>query len=225
MSDTETMCSISDMSEISDTLTAVDAAELPDPPIDSLSYLDAPFELYLTQIQYHNFREFKRAHPRQFALLPAPNSIEFAFNDLVNATPRAFLTAQATPPSRTSPGTTTEFEAIATYLGVQLDTSVPPTNCDGLGNHLEVKRMMLASVMRFAEVWQNCLPDGVDKRLLFKDLLKFIREKADARHKEDRTKLRLGEEVFRYQDANWKVVLVRDLAISRWVRWKNQALP
>ncbi|KAJ8095470.1 hypothetical protein PM082_023240 [Marasmius tenuissimus] len=192
------MCSVLDMSETSDTLTMVDAAELPDPPIDPLFYLDAPFEPYLTQKRYDNFREFKRNHPREFALLPPPYSIEFAFNDLVNATSRAFLTAQATSPSCTSPGTSTEFQTIAHCLGTHLDTSVPPTDCGSMGNYLEVKRMMLASVMKFAEVWQNCLPDGVDKRLLFKDILKFIREKAEARRKDDSVKLRLGEEIFQY---------------------------
>ncbi|KAK1218013.1 hypothetical protein PQX77_019311 [Marasmius sp. AFHP31] len=225
MSDTETMCSASDMSETSDTLTAVDAAEFPDPPIDPLFYLNAPLEPYLAQKRYHNFREYKRNHPREFALLPPPNSIEFAFNDLVNATSRAFLTALATSPSRTIPGTTTEFQIVARDLGVHLDTSIPPTDCGSMGNHLEVKRMMLASVRRFAEVWQNSLPDGVDKKLLFKDILKFIREKAEARRKDDGVKLRLGEEIFRYRDADWRDVLEQDLETSRWTRWKNGALP
>ncbi|KAK1217954.1 hypothetical protein PQX77_019376 [Marasmius sp. AFHP31] len=221
MSDAETMCDISDMSDTSDTLTAVDAAELPDPPVDPLFYLDAPLAPYLTQKRYHNFREFKRNHPREFALLPPPYSIEFAFNDFVNATSRAFLTAQATSPSHTSPGTTTEFENIAQHLRVRLDTSVPPTDCGSTGNHLEVKRMMLASVVRFAEVWKTCLPDGVDKKLLFEDILKFIREKAEARQKDDRVKLRLGEEVFGYRDADWKDILEQDLETSGWICWKD----
>ncbi|KAK1226516.1 hypothetical protein PQX77_010503 [Marasmius sp. AFHP31] len=204
-------------------------AELPDPPIDPLFYLDAPLEPYLTQkrggvaqilTRYQDFWEFKRSHPQEFALLPPPYSIKFAFNNFVDATSRAFLTAQATSPSQTSPGTTTEFEIIAQYLRIRLDMSVPPTDHGSTSNQLEVKRMMLTSVRRFAELWQNCLPDDVDKRLLFEDILRFIREEADARRKDDLVKLRLGEGVFGYRNAKWKD-LERDLESSGWIRWRN----
>ncbi|KAK1231143.1 hypothetical protein PQX77_005749 [Marasmius sp. AFHP31] len=222
MSDSETMCSVSDMSDISETMTAVDV-QLPDPPINALYYLDAPTGPYLTQKRYNDFREFKLRHPRQPSLIPPPLSIEFAFEDFVSAAARAYLTAQATPPSRTSPGTCTEFQEVARRLGVPLDTSVPSTNAGLMENHLEVKRMMLTSVLRFAEVWKNCLPNGVNKRLLFKDILTFIHKKAEARKTADHIKTRLGEAVFRYQAAEWKDVLEEDLEASRWIRWKDGA--
>ncbi|KAK1233975.1 hypothetical protein PQX77_002833 [Marasmius sp. AFHP31] len=223
MSDSETMCNGSDMSDDSDMMTAVDV-ELPDPPVDPLYYLDAPCEPYLAQKRYNDHREFKRSHPRQFSLLPPPLSIEFAFRDLVNAAARAYLTAQATPPSRTTPGTRTEFQDTARRLGVHLDTSVLSYNAGLMGNTLEVKRMVLASVVRFAEVWQDCLPDGADRVLLYKDILKFIHKNAKARKTDDYIKTTLGENVFCYQAADWKVVLEEDLEASRWISWKTGAL-
>ncbi|KAK1216044.1 hypothetical protein PQX77_021330 [Marasmius sp. AFHP31] len=163
MLDSETMCSVSDMSEISDT-TVVDPMEFPAPlpPVDPLYYLEPPAESYLAQKRYDDFKEYKKSHPREFSLVPPPFQIKFAFKDFVNAVSRAYLTAQATPPFRTTPGTSAEFQAISRQLGVRLDTSVPSRGCSQLGNSLEVKRMLLMSVGRFSEVWQDRLPDGVE---------------------------------------------------------------
>ncbi|KAK1229289.1 hypothetical protein PQX77_007656 [Marasmius sp. AFHP31] len=217
MSDSETMCSISDMSDISDTTAVIYPVEH---PVDRLYYLEAPAETYLAQKRYTDFKEYKKNHPHDFSLLPPPFQVEFAFNDFVKATSRAYLTAQATPPSRTPPGTRAEFQAIGRQLNAHIDTSVPSSkDCDQLGNGLEVKRMVLTSVLRFAEVWQDSLPDGVEKVLLFRDILNFIHKHAKARKEDDQL-----EEPFPYHEADWKEVLQKDLELSRWMRWKEGAL-
>ncbi|KAK1230326.1 hypothetical protein PQX77_006581 [Marasmius sp. AFHP31] len=219
MSDSETMCSVSDMSDISDTTAVIYPVEHP-ARLDRLYYLDAPAETYLAQKRYIDFKEYKKNHPRNFSLLPPPFQIEFAFNDFVKATSRAYLTAQATPPSRTPPGTCAEFQAIGRQLNANIDTSVPLKDCGRLGNGLEVKRMLLTSVLRFAEVWQDSLPDGVEKVLVFKDILNFIHKHAKERKEDDL----LEEELFLYHEADWKEVLQQDLEVSRWMRWKEGAL-
>ncbi|KAK1220241.1 hypothetical protein PQX77_017006 [Marasmius sp. AFHP31] len=220
MSDSETMCSVSDMSDISDTTAVVYPVEHPALAVDRLYYLEAPAETYLAQKRYTNFKEYKKNNPRNFALLPPPFQVEFAFNDFVKATSRAYLTAQATPPSRTPPGTRAEFQAIGRQLDAHIDTSVPLKDCGQLGNGLEVKRMVLTSVLRFAEVWQEGLPDGVEKVLLFRDVLNFIHKHAKARRENDR----LEEEAFPYHEADWREVLESDLEVSQWMRWKEGAL-
>ncbi|KAK1223732.1 hypothetical protein PQX77_013384 [Marasmius sp. AFHP31] len=227
MSDSKTMCSVSDsdMSEISDT-TVVDPMEFPAPlpPVDPLYYLEPPAESYLAQKRYDDFKEYKKSHPREFSLIPPPFQIEFAFKDFVNALSRAYLTARATPPFRTTPGTSAEFQAIGRQLGVRIDTSVPSKGCGQLGNSLEVKRMVLTSVVRFSEVWQDRLPDGVEMRLLFKDIVNFIHKNAKARWEDDCVKLRLEQEVFPYHDVDWKEIFEQDLEVSRWMRWKDGAM-
>ncbi|KAK1216956.1 hypothetical protein PQX77_020403 [Marasmius sp. AFHP31] len=220
MSDSETMCSVSDMSDISDTTTVIYPEEHPAPPVDRLYYLEAPAETYLAQKRYNDFKEYKKNNPRDFCLLPPPFQVEFAFKDFVKATSRAYLTAQATPPSRTPPGTCAEFQAISRQLRAHIDTSVPSKDCGQLGNGLEVKRMLLMSVLRFAEVWQDSLPDGVEKVPLFKDILNSIHKHAKARREDDQ----LEGEVFPYHEADWKEVLENDLDVSRWMRWKEGAL-
>ncbi|KAJ8092172.1 hypothetical protein PM082_023999 [Marasmius tenuissimus] len=107
---------------------------------------------------------------------------------------------------------------------MNINLSVPPAQTEVEGNVLEVKRMVFTGVLRWAEVWKDPLPDGVDKKLLFKDITKFICENAEARKRDDHVKMRLGEVAFPYHEANWKEIMEEDLGKSNWEGWRDGAL-
>ncbi|KAK1215045.1 hypothetical protein PQX77_022364 [Marasmius sp. AFHP31] len=224
ISDTETLC----VSEISD---MSDAQTLNDFPINNLEFPVpyplslAPCEPYLTQNRYNEFEAWKQHNPRQRKLLPPPYSIEFSFRDFTSALGRTFLTAQQTPPSRTTPGTFTEFTAFAKKLRFNLTLSVPPTQtAERAGNIVETRRMLFTALIKFAEVWQDALPDGVEKKRLYEDVVKFILKSAGAQKLENSLRSRLGRKVEPHGDADWKEVMEEDLACSKWTGWKDGAL-
>ncbi|KAL0057593.1 hypothetical protein AAF712_015756 [Marasmius tenuissimus] len=225
ISDTETVGGMSDITDISETFTLVETEpQSLHPQLEDLYNLSAPSEPYLTQKRYKEFEEYKRDNPRQYALLPPPFSIEFSFNDFTSALSRAFLAAQQKPASLTAPGSCEEFRSLSEQMGIKISLSVPPIQTQSEGNVLEVKRMVFASVLRWAEVWEGALPDGVDKRLLYKDLVKFITEKANARKKEDCIRIRLGQDIFAYKDADWREIMEQDLHECKWKGWRYGAL-
>ncbi|KAK1223886.1 hypothetical protein PQX77_013220 [Marasmius sp. AFHP31] len=203
-----------------------DAQTLIDLPVDFLPYpLSAPCEPYLTQNRYNEYEAYRLRNPRQRALLPPPDSIEFSFRDFTSALGRTFLIAQQTPPSRTIPGTFKEFAKFSKTLKFNLTLSVPRTQtAESAGNLLEVRRMLFTGLIKFAEVWQDALPNGVDKKLLYEDAVKFILKSAGAHKREDSLRLFLGREVFPYGEADWKVIMEEDLARSKWKGWKDGAL-
>ncbi|KAK1216510.1 hypothetical protein PQX77_020862 [Marasmius sp. AFHP31] len=184
--------------------------------------LDEP---YLTQNRYKKYGDYRLRNPRQRILLPPPESIEFSFSDFTSALGRTFLVAQRTPQSRTAPGTFKEFTKFSKKLKFNLTLSVPPTQTsESAGNLLEVRRMLFTGLISFAEVWEDALPDGVDKKLLYKDAVKFILKSAGVRKREDHLGLMLGREVFAYVDADWKKIMEEDLARSKWKGWRDGAL-
>ncbi|KAK1228055.1 hypothetical protein PQX77_008918 [Marasmius sp. AFHP31] len=228
VSDTETLCT----SEISD---VSDAQTLNDLPINDLLEfpvpypLSAPHEPYLTQNRYNEFEAWKRRNPGQRKFLPPPYSIEFSFRDFTSALGRTYLTAQQSPPSRTTSGTFAEFTAFAKKLRFNLTLTVPPTQtAEQAGNIVEIRRMLFTALIKFAEVWQDTLPDGVEKKQLYEDIVRFILKSAGAQRLEDSLR-GLGREVGpyrveRYSDACWKEVMEKDLAHSKWKGWKDGAL-
>ncbi|KAK1224490.1 hypothetical protein PQX77_012603 [Marasmius sp. AFHP31] len=226
ISDTETLC----VSEISD---MSDAQTLNDFPINGLLEfpvpypLSAPCEPYITQNRYNEFEAWKRFNPGRCKLVPPPYSIEFSFRDFTSALGRTFLTAQQTPPSRTKPGTIAEFTAFARKLRFNLTLSVPPTQtAEQIGNIVEIRRMLFTALIKFAKVWQDALPDGVEKKRLYEDVVKFILKNAGTHKLENSLRSRLGREheIQPYGDADWKEVMEEDLACSKWKGWKDGAL-
>ncbi|KAK1224571.1 hypothetical protein PQX77_012525 [Marasmius sp. AFHP31] len=212
-SETETVCS-----DISEAETAVEP-EIQVAP-DRLVHLASQHECYLTQKRYNDFAEYKQQNPGTQALLPPPYSIEFSFNDFTSALARSYLAARYTPPSLTPPGSPAEFADMGRQLNLALDTSVPTAQHESNGNALEVKRMIFTSVIRWANVWDK-LPDGMEKRLLYKDIAKFIEQKAKSRWEEDT--VNDGSELA-YRNVDWRVVMQEDLARSKWEGWRRGAL-
>ncbi|KAK1234211.1 hypothetical protein PQX77_002587 [Marasmius sp. AFHP31] len=123
------------------------------------------------------------------------------------------------------PGTFKEFAKFSKTLKFNLTLSVPPTQtAESAGNLLEIRRMLFTGLIKFAEVWQDALPDRVDKKLLYEDAVKFILKSAGVRKREDSLRLLLGREVFAYEGADWKVIMEEDLARTKWRGWKDGAL-
>ncbi|KAK1225824.1 hypothetical protein PQX77_011235 [Marasmius sp. AFHP31] len=211
-SETETVCS-----DISEAETAVEP-EL-QVALDPLVYLASPNECYLTRKRHNEFARFKQQNPGTRALLPPPYSIEFSFNDFTSALARSYLAARYTPPSLTPPGSAAEFADMGRQLNLALDTSVPTTQHESNGNALEIKRMIFTSIILWANVWDR-LPDGTEKRSLYKDIAKFIEQKAKSRW-EDIISQRSEQA---YRNVDWRVAMQEDLAASKWEGWRKGAL-
>ncbi|KAK1222721.1 hypothetical protein PQX77_014426 [Marasmius sp. AFHP31] len=212
-SEMETICS-----DISEAETAVEP-EIQAAP-DPLVYLASPTECYLTRKRYNEFAEFKQQNPGARALLPPPHSIEFSFDDFTSALARSYLAARYTPPSLTPPGSPAEFADMGRRLSLALDTSVPTTQHELNGNALEVKRMIFTSIILWANVWDQ-LPNGTEKRTLYKDIAKFIEQKAKLKWEEDAISQRSE---LAYRDVDWRLVMQQDLAASKWEGWRKGAL-
>ncbi|KAK1230217.1 hypothetical protein PQX77_006704 [Marasmius sp. AFHP31] len=218
ISDTDTMCS-----GVSDTQTVVEPEPEVQPAAEDFSYLKAsPLEPYLTQKRINNFVALKQRYPRMRALLPPPLPIEFSFNEFTSALDRTYLVAQLTPPHRTLPGSPVEFQDVGRRLNIALDDSVPTTQHETKGNVLEIKRMLFMSITLWARVWDR-LPDGTDKRTLYKDIAKFIEQKARMRWEEEMVEQRMGNDVFAYHDVDWRVIMEGDLSSSKWQGWREGA--
>ncbi|KAK1226508.1 hypothetical protein PQX77_010516 [Marasmius sp. AFHP31] len=209
-SETETVCS-----DISEAETAVEP-EIQAAP-DPLVYLSSLNECYLTQKRYNEFAEFKQRNPGTRTLLPPPYSIEFSFKDFTSALARSYLAARFTPSSLTPPGSPAEFADMGRQLNLALDTSVPATQHESNGNALEVKRMIFTSVIRWANVWDR-LPDGVEKRMLYKDIARVVERKAKLRWEQDNDNQRSEPA---YRNVDWRVVMEQDLAKSKWEGWRK----
>ncbi|KAL0061240.1 hypothetical protein AAF712_011946 [Marasmius tenuissimus] len=151
-------------------------------------------------------------------LLPPAASIEFSFRDFTASLGRAFLVAQHTPTSHTEKASSTEFRSIAERLGVRLDLSVPEYR-QSAGNEVEVKQMLLMSILKWTERW-NELPAGASKKLLYNDLIKFIYIAAQESRVEDKEMEAFGMEVSPYGELDWRAVMAKDLAASRWAGWR-----
>ncbi|KAL0063055.1 hypothetical protein AAF712_010081 [Marasmius tenuissimus] len=219
MSDSETMYSDSETC-VSDTETVVDGLVFPTGIVDnsiSTRYIDDSTP-YLTRKRYNDHDELKKKDPRAWPLLPPAASIEFSFRDFTSSLGCAFLVALHTPISRTTEGSADEFRSIAKELKVRFDPSVPEYK-ESSGNELEVKRMLLTSVLKWAERWKE-IPDGVSRKLLYSDLIKFIRIAAQEKMIEDREMRIYGIEGMCYGEADWRAVMAADLAASRWAGWR-----
>ncbi|KAK1233220.1 hypothetical protein PQX77_003629 [Marasmius sp. AFHP31] len=215
--DTATLCS-----DVSDAQTAVEPNL--QPALDVLPYRATLHEPYLTQIRHNNFFALKQRHPGARIVLPPPFSIEFSFNEFISALARSYLVAKLTPPSRSLPGSSHEFQDMSRLLKITLDTSVPTTQHESNGNALEIKRMLFKSVILWASIWDQ-LPAGTNKRLLYKfvpkDIAKFIEQKAKTRSEEDKITQSAGGNIIAYRNMDWRVIMEQDLADSKWQGWRK----
>ncbi|KAJ8079189.1 hypothetical protein PM082_021689 [Marasmius tenuissimus] len=213
------MCSDSETC-VSDTETVVDDLVFPTSIVNdaiSTRFIDES-NPYLSRKRYNDHDELKKKNPQVRLLLPPPASIEFSFRDFTATLGRAYLVAQHTPVSRTKKGSAAEFIAIAEKLKIRFSPSVPEYR-EAMGNELEVKRMLLMSVQKWTERWEEP-PAGASKKLLYNDLIKFICIAARDRRVEDWEMKTYGIEAFTYAEADWREVMVKDLAASRWAGWR-----
>ncbi|KAL0575868.1 hypothetical protein V5O48_006118 [Marasmius crinis-equi] len=148
---------------------------------------------------------------------PQLTPIERSYEAFTAALARTLVCAQYTPPSRTAPGSVSEFEAIQAQLGVSVDSGIPPTTGEQ-GNLLEGKRMLLRSIVKWNEFWGSSLPPGVEKALLYRDMMRRISCHARelVHHDNNLRAAKRVNEVFQYRESEWKAIMEQDLGQSQW---------
>ncbi|KAL0567263.1 hypothetical protein V5O48_014728 [Marasmius crinis-equi] len=114
---------------------------------------------YLQQLRNDAFIQKIEQYPNRLNLpLPTP-PIKRSFVDFTTALAQSFLVAVYSPPSKSKPACLEEFHAFQQTLGLSIDASVPDNRSDI--NFVEVKRMVLMSLVRWSEVWKDPLPDCI----------------------------------------------------------------
>ncbi|KAL0569424.1 hypothetical protein V5O48_012541 [Marasmius crinis-equi] len=219
---------ISENSDISDT-TISDQSE-PESDLETPAHgleLFGRFHSYLAGLRDEEFKqkleERAKTGSKNLVLPICKTAMEHSFDKFISALSRSFLVAKQTPLSRTQAGSTEEFEEFAKRIGVKIDASVPEY-CEEFGNILEIKRMVLTSVLKWLEVWKPPYHEGVNKKRLYKDIMKGIAHKAQSRRFNDAILLGLHTHkgsVFAYEDADWRGIMEEDLRKGRWEDGSN----
>ncbi|KAL0575271.1 hypothetical protein V5O48_006707 [Marasmius crinis-equi] len=178
--------------------------------------------------KFHSYLEWRREQEFRLKLeetgskgivLPVfATPMEKSFNKFIAALARTFIVAQRTPITHTQRGFKSEFDRFSEKIGLEIDLSVPEYD-EKLGNLLEIKRMVLTSVLKWMEVWKTPYPEGVSKARLCKDVMKGIAHKAQERRVRDAISLGLSaykDEVFAYEGADWRETMEQDLKEIGW---------